>query len=232
MNIRRSPSFRIALSLLLLFVAFTVVVSHVDIQPIGPTESPVGLATLNRFVLEHVGVHLFWYHFTDWLGIISLLPAAIFALTGLYQWLRRKRLAKVDIHILLLGLFYLLVCAAYLFFEVFVVNYRPVLLGPVPEASYPSSHTMLAICILSTSMMQFHRIPDRHKALRIALRILFSLLICTTVIGRLLSGVHWCTDIIGGILLSAALVMLYHASVLSISAKHSAPPCHHRRSGV
>ena len=38
------------------------------------------------------------------------------------------------------------------------------------------------------------------------------------VIGRLISGVHWLTDIIGGVLLSAGIVMMYY-TVTSLKEK-------------
>ena len=146
------------------------------------------------------------YTITDWL---SLVPAAFglgFALTGLWQWIRRKSILKVDRSILLLGVFYAVVLAVYLFFEKVVINYRPVLIGGVLEASYPSSTTVLVLCIMPTAVMQL-----RSHAQKKGIIMAITAFTVFMVIGRLLSGVHWVTDIIGGILLSTGLVLLYDA---------------------
>ena len=148
------------------------------------------------------------YQLTDWL---SLIPAGFitgFALLGFAQWCRRRSLMHVDRSILVLGIFYLLTGTAYVFFEKWVINYRPVLIGGILEASYPSSTTMLVICVMSTAAMELKNRIQR-PGLRKCIIILLALFTAFMVIGRLISGVHWFTDIIGGILLSTGLVLLY-----------------------
>jgi undecaprenyl-diphosphatase len=201
--------FRIPLSLLVAFVLWTMAVRSIDVQPIGPQGSSVGFATWNRFVHNLTGVHMPLYTVTDWLGLVPFVFVLGFAVLGLAQWIKRKSILKVDGSILALGGFYVAVMAAYVFFEIFVVNYRPVLIEGVLEASYPSSTTMLVLCVMPTAVMQLRR-RIRHRTFR---RIVSFTLIAFTafmVIGRLISGVHWFTDIVGGALLSASLVTLYH----------------------
>lgn len=201
--------FRIPLSLLVAFILWTVAVRSIDVQPIGPQGSSVGFATWNRFVHDLTGVHMPLYTVTDWLGLVPFVFVLGFAVLGLAQWIKRKSILKVDGSILALGGFYVAVMAAYVFFEIFVVNYRPVLIEGVLEASYPSSTTMLVLCVMPTAVMQLRR-RIRHRTFR---RVVSFTLIAFTafmVIGRLISGVHWFTDIVGGALLSASLVTLYH----------------------
>lgn len=106
------------------------------------------------------------------------------------------------------GGFYVLTLASYLFFEVNVINCRPVLIGGALEASYPSSTTLLTLCIMPTARWQLDR-RLRPGALRSALTGGITLFTLFMVIGRLVSGVHWLSDIVGGALLSGALVTLY-----------------------
>jgi undecaprenyl-diphosphatase len=155
-------------------------------------------------------VHLSLYTVTDVLSLIPLGVVMGFALLGLSQWVRRKSLWKVDRSILVLGGFYAAVMAIYLLFEVAVVNYRPVLINGLLEASYPSSTTMLVMCVMPTAAMQLH---TRIKKRLLRQSVIFLIIAFTSfmVIGRLISGVHWFSDIIGGALLSAGLVLMYHA---------------------
>ena len=199
-----------ALCLLTAFFLWTICVAGFQVRPIGPEGSSVGFAGLNGFVRDLVGVHMVLYTITDWLSLIPLGLMAVFALLGLSQWLRRKSLGKVDKSILALGVFYLAIMAAYLFFERFIVNYRPVLIGGVLEASYPSSTTMLVIGVMATTAIQVRQ-RIQSSTLRNRLLFLIFLFSAFMVIGRLLSGVHWFTDIVGGILLSTGLVQLYVA---------------------
>ena len=190
------------------FVLWTVLVSLVDIGAIGPNGSSVGFATLNGYVHELTGVNFPLYTITDWLGLVPIGVAFSFAILGLVQWIKRKSLLKVDRSLLVLGGFYIVVLAAYIFFEIVVINYRPMLIDGYLEASYPSSTTMLVMCVMPTAMMQF-RTRIKNDVFRRCVMILIVVFIAFMVIGRLVSGVHWLSDIIGGALISAGLVMIY-----------------------
>lgn len=199
----------ISLSLLAAFALWTIALIFIDVQAIGPGSSSVGLATINAMFHDWTGVHMVIYTITDWLGLVPVAFGFGFASLGLIQWIQRKNLFHVDFSLLVLGGFYMIVLAAYLLFEAHVVNYRPVLINGYLEASYPSSTTMLVMCVMHTAMMQLNS-RIQNAAFRQCVRILIALFIGFMVIGRLLSGVHWLTDIIGGALLSAGLVMVYH----------------------
>ena len=210
-------SLGIAIALLMAFAVWTVLVKWVDVRAIGPRESFVGFATLNGFVHDLTGTNFVLYTITDWLGLVPIATVLGFAILGLVQWIKRKHLVKVVGSILVLGGFYIVVMAVYLFFETFVINYRPVLINGCLEASYPSSTTMLVLCVMPTTLMQLNaRIKSQTLKRWVGFGI--TAFILFMVIGRLLSGVHWFTDIIGGALLSAGLVMLYY-SITSLEIK-------------
>lgn len=195
--------------MLVIFIAWTILVSIYDVQPIGPKGSEVGLATANGDFRALTGEHLWMYDITDLLSLIPLGLICGFGILGLVQWIKRKSILKVDFSILALGGFYVVVLAIFLFFEKFVINYRPLLIEGVLEASYPSSTTMLAMCVLPTAMIQFHRLIQ-NKALRNTVLIASGLFTAFMVLFRLISGVHWLTDIIGGALLSEGLIFIYY----------------------
>lgn len=193
---------------LMAFLLWTILVCFADVKQIGPNGSSVGLATVNGFTHELFGVNMGLYVITDWLGLVPVGFMFGFASLGLIQWIKRKGISKVDRSILLLGAFYILVLAAYLLFEEFVVNYRPVLINGYLEASYPSSTTMLVMCVIPTSIMQLRTRIQKKSARNIVCFILAAFVVFM-VIGRLVSGVHWLSDIIGGVLISAGLDLLY-----------------------
>lgn len=201
----------LAIGLLTAFLLWTAAIQFVDVRPIGPQGSSVGFAAMNQFVHNLTGVHMSLYHITDWLGLIPLVFVLGFGLLGLVQWVKRRHLFRVDFDLLVLGGFYLAVFAAYTLFEIFVVNYRPVLIHGFLEASYPSSTTMLALCVMPTAIMQWNT-RIKHKMLRRCVTAAASAFMVFLVIGRLIAGVHWFTDIVGGVLLSAGLVSLYCAA--------------------
>ena len=196
------------------FVLWTVAICFVDVQPIGPQESEVGFATVNRFFHRLTGVHMGLYILTDWLGLVPVAVIFSFGMLGLCQWIRRKSVCKVDPSILVLGGFYLVVMAVYLFFETVVINRRPVLIQGILEASYPSSTTLLVMCVMPTAMIQLKRRIKRGVLRSIVLSAIAAFT-AFMVLGRLVSGVHWLTDIIGGALLSQGLVLLYDFWVAS-----------------
>lgn len=202
-----------AAGLLGAFALWTALVSTVDVQAIGPNGSAVGFARLNGWIHTLTGVNMSLYVITDWLGLVPVACGFGFALLGLAQWIRRRSLGKVDFSILVLGGFYLVVLAAYLFFESVVINYRPVLIAGFLEASYPSSTTLLVLCVMPTALMQLNA---RIKNTMCRRWVIFAIVGFTAfmVLGRLVSGVHWFTDIAGGFLLSGGLVELYRAICL------------------
>ena len=202
--------FLVGVSLFAVFVLWTVLVCFVDVRAIGPQGSSVGFATLNGYIHDLTGVNMRLYVITDWLGLVPIGVAFGFAVLGLVQWIKRKSLLKVDRSILTLGGFYIVVMAAYILFEIVVINYRPTLIGGYLEASYPSSTTMLVMCVMPTAMMQFSK-RIKNELFRRCVMFIIIAFIVFMVIGRLVSGVHWITDIIGGALFSTSIVLMYYS---------------------
>ena len=198
--------------LLVGFAVWTFLIQEVDVQPIGPNGSSVGFAALNGRFHQLTGVHWMLYTLTDWLGLVPIFVCLIFAGAGFIQLVRRKSLFKVDLDILLLGVYYVLVIFCYLLFEMVPINYRPVLIEGFLEASYPSSTTLLVLSVMPTLYYQAQRRLNPN-ALRQTICIFSVLFSAFMVIGRLVSGVHWLTDIVGAILLSSGIFLIYKASV-------------------
>lgn len=212
MKKQNRKKFLTAWGLFTAFAVWTALVSLIDVQFIGPQGSKVGFATFNKWIHDAVGVNWWLYSITDWLGLVPIGFCFGFAILGLIQWIKRRNFLKVDRGILVLGGYYIAVMIIYGFFEMVVINYRPVLIDGCLEASYPSSTTMLVLCVMPTAVMQLNARIQIRKFRR-CVSILISAFVIFMVIGRLLSGVHWITDIIGGILLSAGLVRLYVAII-------------------
>lgn len=204
--------------LFLLFLFFTVLVMKVDVQTIGPEQSKVGLATINQIVHERFRFNIVLYNITNFLGTISILVAVGFGILGMVQLLCRKSLLKVDLDIIALGVCYGVVMASYLFFEICIINYRPIIMDKGLEASFPSSHVMIVVCIMATAMIQFSK-RIKVNGLKIVAQLLSVSIIVIMIVGRLISGVHWFTDIVAGLMLGSFIVMLYYSIYKLIESK-------------
>lgn len=208
---KKKRNFFISTILILLAVVFTILVKVVDIKQVGVNGTTIGFATLNQFVFKTTGVNMIWYHITDWLGLVPIFMAMGYSLLGFVQLIKRKSLFKVDKEIIILGLFYVVVISIYILFEKFIVNYRPILMNGCLEASYPSSHTLMTICLCGSSIIVNKKMFN-NKITKL-MNMLSLIIIFITVIGRLISGVHWFTDIVGGIFISIALLMTLYSLV-------------------
>ena len=118
--------------------------------------------------------------------------------------------AIADREILTLGGLYVVLALVYVFFEKVIINYRPIIMEgeTEAEASFPSSHTMLVCVVMGSAIMLLGRYIKDEKIRRV-LKIVFYLVIAVTVLGRLFSGVHWLTDILGGVLISICLLSIF-----------------------
>lgn len=200
-------------ALLAAFAIWTVLIQHIDVKNAGVNGTEIGFATLNVWFHRLTGVHMMLYTITDWLGLVPVIICMCFGILGFIQLIKRRNLRKVDTDILLLGIYYVLVILCYLLFEMVPINYRPVLIDGNLEASYPSSTTLLVLSVLPTLQCQAdRRIRNRMTAKAItAFVITFSSFM---VVGRLVSGVHWLTDIVGSVFLSFGLFMVYWFMVI------------------
>lgn len=202
-----------------LFAGLIVMLGRYDVAIAGESRTEVGFSTINEMVHNLTGVNMLWYDITDYIGYGAIAVCGIFAVAGFVQMIKRRSLLKVDREIWALGGLFIAVIGCYVFFEKYIVNYRPIIMpgASVPEASFPSSHTMLIMTVMVAVMI----VSDKYfsSGIAVLVRILCFVITLVTIGGRLWCGVHWLTDIIGGILLSATLLLLFSA-VVSAGGKH------------
>ena len=201
------------LFLLVLFGVWTVLIQTVDVQTAGEAGTEIGFAGINGWFHELTGVHMGIYTATDWLGLVPVFVCLLFGALGFVQLVCRRSLLKVDRDIILLGVYYVLVVGCYLIFEMYPINYRPILIEGRLEASYPSSTTLLVLSVMPTLVFQTRRRLKSERNIK-TIALLTMLFSAAMVAGRLVSGVHWLTDIVGSVLLSGGLFCLYRAAVL------------------
>lgn len=207
-------------ALLAAFALWTALVQTVDVRPVGQNGTDIGFATLNTWFHSLTDVHMALYTITDWLGLVPIAVCLGFAALGAGQLVARRSLLKVDSDILLLGVYYITVFFFYLLFEMVPINYRPIPIDGFMEASYPSSTTLLVLSVMPTLAFQVNRRSD-NPSLRQATTVLAVAFSAFMVAGRLVSGVHWATDIVGSVLLAFGLFAMYHFAVTRIDAKLS-----------
>jgi len=213
MKRKNKNAFISGLIFIILFIAWTVAVVSVDVKPVGVNGTSVGFATLNTWFHNLTEVNMILYNITDWAGLVPIFICMFFGGVGLIQLIKRKSLLKVDFDIIALGIYYIIVISGYIIFEMIPINYRPILINGSLESSYPSSTTLLVLSVMPTVIFQSSkRLKNPQiKKITVLVTIVFSLFM---VIFRLVSGVHWITDIIGSCFLSAGLFYIYKAIVL------------------
>ena len=204
--------------LMVAFAVFTLLIMMADVQGIGPNGSRVGLAAFNGWFHRLTGVNMALYTVTDWLGLVPIFICMGFGVLGLTQLIRRKSLFKVDRDIIFLGIYYIAVIMCYMGFEMVPINYRPILINGFLEASYPSSTTLLVLSVMPTLVYQVNR-RSKNVILKKTVQHFSAAFTAFMVIGRLISGVHWFTDIAGAVILSLGMFYMYKSAVLCADKK-------------
>ena len=215
-KIKYKNNFIISAAMILLSVLFTLAVTKADVQMIGPLASKVGFATLNKNVFTLFPGSVFWDKITDLLAAFAIVVALCFVLIGVMQLVQRKSIFKVNKSILCLGCVYVLLGVLYVLFEIVKINYRPVLDNGELAASFPSSHTMLVCTIMGSGVIQLKKIIKNNKICRIASIVAIAIIVLM-IIGRILSGAHWFTDVVAGALFGSTLVMLYYTAICELT---------------
>lgn len=204
--------------LLFVFILWTVAIETVDEAPIGPQNSIVGFSGINKVFHEFTGLNRTVYKITDVLGLVPFAVCGLLGVLGLYQWIRRKSLLKVDADILACGVYYIIVILCYFLFEKLALNYRPEMVEGVMEASYPSSTTLLVASVMPSALLEINRrIPN--GTLKTILKFTVALFTSFMVFARMFCGVHWLTDIIGGLLLGIGLFFILKGVIQNLDGK-------------
>ena len=203
--------------LFVISIVYIFLVKYVDVSNIAPDGSKVGFATINSSFKELIGLNMKWYKITKYLGLIPLAMVGFYGLLGFYQLVKNKGFKGVDKRIYALGVFYVFFAIVYVLFEKIALNYRPFLIDGELEASFPSTHTLLAICICGSSIMVSKYFIKNEKILKIT-NILSWIVMILLVVGRTLSGVHWLTDIIGGIIISLFMLTALYTIINIINS--------------
>ena len=194
--------------LTLCFVLFTILVKCVDTAYVGATDKKIGFSSLNAIFYNNIQVSDLFDKLSDVLMIISIAIIALAVVVSVVQLVKRKSLKKIDREFYAFAIVLVLMVCVYVMFEIIDLNFRPVLIDGKVEASYPSSHTMLELTVFMCLMVYGLSNLKSNKQ-KIICSLVLGALIIAVVLFRVLSGMHWATDIIASIILSLMLTSYY-----------------------
>ncbi|MBR0431578.1 phosphatase PAP2 family protein [Candidatus Saccharibacteria bacterium] len=199
-------------------IIFTVLVTLIDVKLVGAGHTAVGFSAINDVIFRWLGTSTFWDKFSDYCLLFSIFIMLCFAAFGLFQWIKRKNLKKVDIDIFLLGGTYMLLFALYFIFDHIVINYRPVLEEGQLINSFPSSHIMCIIGVIATTIFELPRYI-KSKTARVILTILLIIFMGVSAFARVASGMHWFTDVLAAIFFGLTIAFAFMGAQKYLTAK-------------
>ena len=216
---KKSP-LTITLILFALFFAYTCACLMVDVAQFAPQSvngdaiestqtTDIGFQKLNLSVHNALGFRQVFYRLSEYIGYLALLAGACIGLIWLLRLIKTKKLLGVDAGLNAAIAAMALMVVFYVLFEALKLNFRPVILDDGLEASYPSSHTLLGCVVFGCAAMVSADI-FKDKGLARSVSALCYIIAAVLTLFRALSGVHWISDIIGGVILSAAILSLAH----------------------
>ena len=214
----KKKSYILSLFLLVLAITFTILVAKVDVKPVGPINpetgvtSEVGFATINSAIAKRFEYNSVCYNISKYVGFLAFAFIAFYGIIGLIELIKKKSFKDINKVLYALVVFYVCIAIIYALFEVLTINYRPILMDNELEASYPSSHTLLAICVCGSSLIVSHHLIKKEK-LKIILNVVATIMMILIIVTRFLSGVHWFTDIIGAIIISAFMLQSFSNTI-------------------
>lgn len=213
-------NFSITAALFVVFAVFTIIAKFVDTSLVLTTNTKIGLSSINKPIFDSIKISDAWGTVSTVLFLVAALVALALIVIGVKEFIKTKQLSKVNHKILFLIGLYMLTVFFYFLFEILIVNYRPLLDEGLAKASYPSSHTLL-VCVVCLSACFV--VPDyiKNKPLKITIISLLILISLLTPVTRMLAGMHWFSDIIGSLLLSAALVMCYYSTTCLVKKSNT-----------
>lgn len=144
---------------------------------------------------------------SDILLYTSFIVAIAGVVIGLYQLITRKSLFKVDSFIIIFGIFLVAAVILWILFDyVIKINYRP--LNP-NEGSFPSTHVLLTVFLTNVGGLMLAKYC-KNTTLIIVAYVVSLLFIILVVLFRILSGMHYITDVFGGLFLGFSLSYLFN----------------------
>ena len=215
-----------SLSLLLIFIVFTILVKTVDVHYIY-NRTYLGFYSLNIHFGDwalNFGKYEFMQKMSSIILYVSIGYSGLLAIAGIVDLIKKKSLKTVDKRFYLLLGGYILVALLYLFFELVKVNYSPDSYANHLKASYPSSHVFIGCSLFLLNSYTAIKLLNPEKKWLTYLVYGATILICLLLIfTRSLSIKHWLTDIIASILLVSVVFtsFIYISQRLVISKEET-----------
>lgn len=191
-------------------VVLTMAVGMIDVKVVSGTGAEVGFATLNQAIWDFFGVNETWDGMTDILMWIMVITAVVAGGWGLMRWAKdEKDSARIGKGVVgFAGAGALMVAVHWFFDNIWVVNYRPVLVDGMKAVSFPSAHTLVAVVLgISTAMMLCQLVKNRTA--RVVINTLLPTLMVWIMVGRIMAGAHWVTDVAGSLCYGMTIVSAY-----------------------
>lgn len=187
---------------LFLFILLMILL-NADKAVIAESGKEVGLSSINNLVKYSYKENLDLM--TDLLFYVTFTVVVFEGCLGIIQLVTRKSLFKVDKEIIIFGISLVVMVVLWLVFDhLLKINVRPI---DANEGSFPSTHVMMATFLALAShafiCMKYETRLPKYLSLVLAI-----IIISTITFGRVACGMHYITDVTGGLFMGLALYFI------------------------